>query len=111
MIESVIQQAIDLIKSLPIKHAQQKQEKIRVIQALKEYQKSGGWISVDERLPEYEAQAGGVGFVFVIVNSFSIGVTQAMYINENFEIASGITFQDVTHWQPLPEAPTNQESE
>jgi len=61
------------------------------------------WISVKDRLPEYQAYCGSEEFVHVLacVNGC---VNQAMFCNGKWEFM-GIKGVEVTHWMPLPDPP------
>jgi hypothetical protein len=63
--------------------------------------KASKWISVDERLPEYEQkvmaymQDRGTVILTVFLNDFALARVGS----------SGIEKHGVTHWQPLPDQP------
>lgn len=62
------------------------------------------WISVEDKLPEYEMYAGSDQFVHVLVYSKELGVNCGMYCNGRWEYL-GIVDAPVSHWMPLPDAP------
>jgi len=61
------------------------------------------WIRVEDRLPEYQAHAGGDCFACVLICIHGI-VAEGMYCNGVWE-TQGIKDVPVSHWQPLPVAP------
>ena len=61
------------------------------------------WISVDERLPEYQAQIQGDRVAYVFVNAG--GLTGCAEYNEGKFQFMNIPDAPVTHWKPLPEPP------
>ena len=74
------------------------------------------WISVEERLPENDDEV----LIYVgtdIVQAYlkdgfwkgSVNVTDNMndgYVNDRTIVKQGSHFDYITHWMPLPEAPT-----
>jgi hypothetical protein len=67
------------------------------------------WISVNDRLPEYEAQCGGVEFAIVLVSANGI-VCEGLYSNGKWTVL-GVEVENniVTHWQYKPEPPKERE--
>ena len=61
------------------------------------------WISVEDRLPEYTTQAGGIEFVHVIGHG-RFGPHEVMYCNGEWTSQFG-PGDKITHWMPLPEPP------
>ena len=63
------------------------------------------WISVDDKLPEYQARACNSQFVHVLICGNHIPVSEGMYCNEKWETLGVDVTQYVTHWMPLPARP------
>lgn len=70
-----------------------------------------GWISVKDRLPEVDQYCLYYAPIFEQKNAWS-NVWAGIYDgNGNFSSRSGfLGGQEVTHWMPLPEAPTTSET-
>ena len=62
------------------------------------------WISVDDRLPEYECHAGVNEIVHVIVCLNGNLVCEGMYIDGEWEVL-GVKTKEVHHWMALPQPP------
>lgn len=62
------------------------------------------WISVKDKMPEYEAYVASEEFVHVLVYIGGV-VCCGMYCNGVWE-AMGARRVPVTHWMPLPKPPT-----
>lgn len=60
----------------------------------------GGWISVEDRLPE----VGKVVLAFG-TRSATTGMFQGVSIRNDLWFWKGNTIKHVSHWMPLPEAP------
>lgn len=62
------------------------------------------WIPVSERLPEF------TGVDVLVANEFGVALEAHRWNNVSGWIAysrPSATLSDITHWMPLPEAPTN----
>ncbi len=66
---------------------------------------SNNWISVKDKLPEYTCRAGSTPFTSVLVCVNNDLVSEALYIDGQWEVL-GIITDKVTHWMPLPDPPT-----
>lgn len=66
---------------------------------------AGGWISVEDALPDMNCQISGRNFTFVIAQS-QLGTSVYKYCDGVWSL-NGFTREDmkVTHWMPLPEPP------
>ena len=66
------------------------------------------WISVEDRLPEYQGRAGSTRFAHVIGNDAVLGPGEVMYSEGVWTGIGGVTL-NVTHWMPLPAPPKVEE--
>jgi hypothetical protein len=85
-------------------------EKLLVL--LRAHLKSGGWISVEERLPDiYDASGNWNRIQFIRLGAYSIGHRESdeKWIDEldvdNDAVPNDFAYTEVTHWQPLPPLP------
>jgi len=64
----------------------------------------GKWTSVEDRLPKFEAQAGGIEFVFVLALRSDGGVSKMEYNSKKGWRDCGypVSQDYITHWMPLP---------
>ena len=64
----------------------------------------GKWTRVEDGLPEFETQAGGIEFVFVLAQYKDGRVSEMEYNSQEGWRDCGYTLNtdSVTHWMPLP---------
>ena len=68
------------------------------------HEKGGGWISVDERLPEENGRClVCVAIRHLVFEDLTMVVIMGYNKINGFDVVSGE--ETVTHWMPLPEAP------
>lgn len=67
------------------------------------------WISVEDRLPEYQAYAGDEQFAHVFAACGKL-TGQGMYCNGKWEFM-GVKDAPVTNWMPLPLPPKEERKE
>ncbi|AGG31981.1 Protein of uncharacterised function (DUF551) [Morganella morganii] len=73
---------------------------------------NNGWISVNERLPEIRDDSalaywqGNGGMDMVHVGDFFGDITNGRDENGNQKYTKLYLSHGITHWQPMPEAPT-----
>ncbi len=73
---------------------------------------NNGWISVNERLPEIRDDSvlaywqGNGGMDMVHVEDFFGDITNGRDENGNQKYTKLYLSHGITHWQPMPEAPT-----
>lgn len=76
---------------------------------------AGGWISVDDRLPECDMKPGALGVEVLIYPQFERGEHTAFFGCRCTDYPSfykhGVTLGAVTHWQPIPATPVTQQGE
>jgi len=75
----------------------------KMINTKNEAPRTSEWISVEDRLPEYQAYAGSEKFAHVLV-CVNGNIGQGMFCNEVWEFM-GLKNVNVTHWMPLPDPP------
>jgi hypothetical protein len=71
-----------------------------------------GWISVEDKLPERKLSGGTGTRVLIYHPDPGIHVRSAIFWHDRqvFDIGRRDSLIDgITHWQPLPEPPTNEE--
>jgi len=91
----------------------------KAIQALREYQKNNGWISVDEQLPELKVSPGNLTATnskeylvatnegYVTLATWSQGLSGGGWVKNNKDDIN----EYVRYWKPKDKSPMNQESE
>lgn len=60
------------------------------------------WISVKDRMPEYETQACGVQLVYVLAYGMNIAPTIVEFSDGSFKAWWSDDSLDITHWMPIP---------
>ena len=77
----------------------------------KEQEPKTKWISVDDRLPIEDIKSLELGWVLVFADS-AIGCLlfrKGQFIYPSYAESSNVNPDQVTHWQPLPDAPICEE--
>jgi hypothetical protein len=85
-------------------------DKLAEAQAEIERLRAGNWISVDDKLPDIPRDLQSSGVVLVIADDECQSLC-TFYEDGSFCDEYQEEFTNVTHWQPLPEPPTEQQEE
>jgi len=64
----------------------------------------GGWISVEERLPEEDKDVLAYNGAYMIIAAYATNPTKYWYT------ITGSATLAITHWMPMPEPPTGDKS-
>ncbi|HEV3223926.1 MAG TPA: DUF551 domain-containing protein [Puia sp.] len=88
--------------------------------AMEEYALQGSWVSVEERLPEFDSKHGNVMFVLGVLNEYP-QFAKKLYYHRSALDMNKLWFDPesrrwvenslVTHWMPLPSPPSPDKTE